>query len=110
MTAWPYAESAAKQAPERAASALAETWWVLCRSRVPALQAGENAGGFCQNHKHLPGVLNGHRVRVFLSPCYGRSRNQPYARIDGTQVDERPELIPAHHSTAMALYRSQIGY
>jgi hypothetical protein len=32
---------------------------------------------------------------MLLRSCHGRTRNQPHSRIDGTQIHERPEPVPA---------------
>ena len=50
VTAWPHEDDPAKDAPEGAASILAEPWRVLYWGRTSSLQASENAGGFCQTH------------------------------------------------------------
>jgi len=64
--------------------------------RVPALYARQDAGCSCKSHEHLAGVFDGARIRMLVGPRQGRGCDQPYSRVAGTEINQRPELVPPH--------------
>ncbi len=60
------------------------------------LHVRQNAGCSCNGHEHVAGMFDGARIRMLVRPCQGRSRDQPYSRVDGTGINQWPKLVPPH--------------